>query len=329
MSAVRFGALGALLLVAAPVYADDAPAPRGRIFGSDAAPTRAAVRLLYNAPSSCPAERELRATLAARLGYDPIDRDAPGLVRVELAREGRAFVARLVREDARGRVVWSHQHTDPDCHMAVQGAALSIVIAIEKAPLREGDVARAPSDQAPPPLSLAPIAPVVPSAMVTRPSIRIGARGALAMGALPALTAALTVDAGVGWEYASIALEGRADVPVTGNVDEGRRIHTSLFAGSLVPCGHYKWFVGCGLVTLGALRVEGRDISRPQADTGIYFGAGVRVGVEWAVIPALALRLTGDVLVTVHPMNALVNDREVWRTPPFTGAVGGGLVLRL
>ncbi len=329
MLAVRLGALGILVLLAAPAHADEAPAPRGRIFGSDAAPTRATMRLSYNAPSPCPAERELRASLAAHMGYDPIDRDAPQLVRVELARERGAFVARLSREDKRGRVVWSHQHADPDCRRAVEGAVLSIAIAIERAPLRESDVA--PSDQASSPLAAPPppLATAIESKSPSRPSIRIGARGALAMGALPALTAALTVDAGVGWQYASIALEGRVDVPVTGDVDEGRRIHTSLFAGSLVPCGHYKWFVGCGLVTVGALRAEGRDISRPRADTGIFFGAGVRVGVEWAFIERLALRVTGDVLVTLHPMSALQNDREVWRTPPFSGTVGGGLVLRL
>jgi hypothetical protein len=170
-----------------------------------------------------------------------------------------------------------------------------------------------------------------PSTPSSRPKVRLGVRGGAALASTPAPTAALSADLGLGWEFFSISLEGRADLPVTAAVDTGARVRTSILAGSVVPCGHYGWFVGCGLLSVGSLRVEGVDLAKPLSGSSAYLAAGLRAGIEWPIpgLPVLALRASGDALVTVHPIRAARADgREVWRTPPFSALLGGGLVAR-
>ncbi len=165
----------------------------------------------------------------------------------------------------------------------------------------------------------------------SRPKVRLGARAALAIGTAPAPTGAFTASAGAGWTNFSFALEGRADVPVAGAVADGVQLRTRIAAGSLVPCGHYGWFFGCGVVSLGALWGEGVNTLRPAVGTVVYAVAGPRAGLEWPIpgFPAFALRLSLDLLVTVHPVTAQVDAGHVWPAPPFAGLLGGGFVLRI
>ncbi len=145
-------------------------------------------------------------------------------------------------------------------------------------------------------------------------------------------TAAISVDLGAGWTSFSIGVEGRADVPATGDVSMGVSARTSVLAASLLPCGHYRWFVGCGVVSVGLLRAEGADVLHPAQDSGIYAAAGVRAGLEWPVVPAFALRLSADALVNLHPLAAQVDFEsgraQVWRSGPFAAMIGGGAVAR-
>jgi hypothetical protein len=154
----------------------------------------------------------------------------------------------------------------------------------------------------------------------------------VAIAAAPSVAASLSADIGAGWEHFSINLEGRVDVPSSGTVDLGKRIRTSIFAGSIVPCGHYKWFVGCGLVTVGVFRDEGINLVKPAQDSAAYLAAGLRAGLEWPIVPAFALRVSGDALLNLHQAAAQAklagNLMEVWRASPFTAIVGAGVVAR-
>ena len=301
---------------------------------SSTAPPRVAVRLDYTrSPAvgeACPNEGELRGGVAAIMGYDPFNSAAAPLVRVAIARHGSTFVATLEHRDAAGRVLWSRPPlAEPDCRKLVAAIGLLVTNEIDPA---QGHASRAapPFSTVPPPVTEQPPS-VPPKVTSSRPRIRLGARAAVAFGSAPVATAAFSADVGVGWEHFSISLEGRADVPVTAAVATGARLRTSLLGASLVPCGHYRWFAGCALFSVGALHAEGAGLAHPAGGSAVLLGAGVRAGLEWPLpfVPVLALRASADAVVNVHPINAArIDGREVWRTPPFAGLLGGGLVAR-
>ena len=332
------------MLAAGPVRAQQA-SPGGPVVQTAPAPAPqrpapVVVRVDYTRAAGaegCPDERELHDVVAARMGYDPFaaaSGSAP-LLRVRVERGGNGFVAWFQLLDPNGKTLWSRPPlADPDCgHLVHVIGELTIPVAIDVAASSVAPIVPPPAPL--PPLPLPP-PPVVDRASLSPsragPVVRLGARGAVAIGVGPAVTAAISADVGVGWEHFSINLEGRADVPATGDVDMGVRLETSVLAGSLVPCGHYGWFVGCGVVSLGVLRADGVNTLHPATDSTLYAVAGVRAGLEWPVVPAFALRVSGDVLVNLHQAAAQVEFQpglmEVWRSGPFAGVVGAGAVAR-
>jgi hypothetical protein len=347
----------ALILVAAPALAD-APAPTGGpLFGvspdqpAPPAPrSRATVRLTYSQPAgdACPDERALRGAVAARLGYDP--GAAPGepapTLRVTIVRQAGGFVARAEIRDAAGRLTWERPAlTDMDCRHLVDVLGLTLAIALD--PGATGSEPPAPAASPPivpelPPATPAPESPPTPPAPSARPQVRLGIRAGLAVATLPRPSATMAADFGVVWPYFSIAIEARADLPVTADVDHGARIHASILAASLVPCGRWRWLVACGVVSVGALRLAGVTAGVPANEwtssegSAAYFAAGPRLALEWPIpsLPLLALQAAGEVLVTVHPVAATRTPdggkmpEAVWTTPPFAGSLGAGVAVR-
>ena len=311
--------------------APEAPAPTPPIPG----PARVTARLEYTrgpGAEACPDEPGLRGAVAAVMGYDPFAPDAGPLVRVWFARRGAAFVAVMDHRDAAGRSGWSRKPlADGDCQRLASVTALLIVSAIDPA-----RAAAAPAPPAPPtlvivpPVEQAPPRDEVPPAVSTRPRVRLGARAGVAIGTLPAPAATIAADVGARWEHFSISAEGRADLPVTTTAEAGVRLRASALAGSIVPCGHYRWFAGCAVVSVGALQAEGVEMPRAAGGSGVYAAAGLRAGFEWPIpkVEILTLRLSAEALATLHPIVlARADGSEAWRTPPFAGLFGGGLVM--
>ena len=349
----RAALLGSLAcgLCAAPALADE-PTPRvlfGTASDTPAAPPatpRVAVRLDYVRGASadaCPDERALHSAVAVRLGYDPFTpaQGALPVLRVSLAPQGGAFVARAEKRDPDGRVVWSRPAlADADCSHLVAVLGLSIAISLDPAALGSPPVV-APLPAEPPPAPLPPPPAVAPPPTLSRsrPSLRLGLRAGLAVATGPAPAATFAADVGVRGEAWSVSLEGRADAPVTADVDQGVRLRTSVLAAALIPCGHWRWFVGCGVVTLGSLRLEAlhldpttpRGVVTPHSGYGVYAAAGLRAGLEWPVplLRQLALRLSGEALITLHPVTGYRTTPEAaaWVTPPFAGLLGAGAVV--
>jgi hypothetical protein len=351
----RFVLFSASYIVAATLWAAPVAAQQpGRLFGTQADPTPAPPQppgptaLAYTAPTGCPTEAELRNGAASRIGVDPFV--APGAPAVQIlsttvsqARGG--YVATVELRESGGRLLWTRPPiVDPDCRRLVSIiATITVPTLLDPPRVRSAPEPPQPPPPAPPPPAAVapPPSPPVPDTKATsiaRPAFRLGARGGVAIAAAPAVAGSLSADIGAGWEHFSINLEGRADVPVSGVVDGGVRLRTSIFAGSIVPCGHYKWFVGCGLVTVGAFRAEGVGLGASMQGADVYFAAGLRAGLEWPIVPAFALRLSGDMLVNLHPIAADVltvmqpkntsSTMEIWRSGPFTAIVGAGVVAR-
>jgi hypothetical protein len=343
MRSVLLAPVAALLaLAAAPALAQEAsPASaRGhRLFGAeaDAAAPSVAVRLAYTPADGCPSEKELRDIVAARMGRDPFTPAGAAtpvafLLRADIARQRDGFVATLELRDPGGSVLWSRPPlAEADCGRLLNViGGLTVTIAIDSAATAAAATAPEPPPAPPPPPPAPPPPPPTPSS--PWPSVRVGVRAAAAIGVGPAPAASLSADLGLGWQFFSIAAEGRADLPATGDGAMGVRWRTSVLAASVVPCGHYGWFFGCGVVSVGVLRVDHFNVLQPAQDSGIYVAAGLRAGLEWPIVPAFALRVSGDVLLNAHPLAVQVKFNqglaEVWRSGPFAALIGAGLVVR-
>jgi hypothetical protein len=290
----------------------------------------------------------VRGAVAARLGYDPAAAPADPVpaLRVTIVRQGGGFLARADMRDPAGRLIWERPAlTDMDCRHLVDVLGLTLAIALD--PGATGSELPAPA--APPPIApeMPPAVPPAPEAPPTlapsaRPQLRLGLRAGLAVATLPRPAATLAADFGVAWPFFSIAVEGRADLPVTADVDHGARIRASILAASLVPCGRWRWLAACGVVSVGALRLAGETAGVPankwtsSEGSAAYFAAGPRLALEWPIpsLPLLALQASGELLVTAHTIAATrtldggTMPEPVWTSPPFAGSLGAGVAVR-
>lgn len=291
----------------------------------------------------CPDENELGRAVSARLGYEPFASDAPRAIVVRITRRPRELAGRIELRDARGAVTGTRELVSPsrDCRELV--ASLSVAIAIGIDPVRglsgPDAASEAPSPARPEPAPEPERAPQPgPSAEATSPepspspspSTRLELRGAagahVAIGVGPSPALGLTLSAGGRIGRAALALEGRADLPASASVDTGGRVSTSLLFASVVPCVHVGLFAACALGALGSFRAEGEAIMQPLHASKLWGGAGGRLAAELPLGRSAALRGHVDVLAALSPITLQMDGREVWTSPPVSGAFGGALV---
>ena len=93
-------------------------------------------------------------------------------------------------------------------------------------------------------------------------------------------------------------------------------------------CGFWPMFLGCGLVSLGAVH-QGEAQPPHGTQDAFYAGLGARAGVEFplGLGNRLALRLLGDGLVNLTRPAVYGNDQRLWRVFPVAGALGGRLLV--
>jgi hypothetical protein len=132
----------------------------------------------------------------------------------------------------------------------------------------------------------------------------------------------------------SLSLEARADAPESASRPAslgGGRVEAALYAAEAVPCWTISHLAFCGVGMIGLLEAWGTDIV-PHATHGTLFAAaGARIGLEWPLPAAFALRLHTDGVVDLHrPTLALGQggSDDVWSAPPFAGSVGIGIARR-
>ncbi len=332
---ILLSSLLALAPMSAALAGEPPPAPnRPFDVALDTPPPGAAVRLKYSAPNACPEEPELRSIVASRMGHDPFV-SSPGPAReleLRVVRVPGGFAGTVKLRELDGRTSWERPPlTDPDCRRLVSVlGGISVRAAIDAPPLAPvAPPFESPIQPTPEPR------PDAPSSAL--PALRVGARAGVAIGVLPGPTGAFSVDVGAGWPFVSVALEGLATLPVQREVESNVTLRSSLFAASIVPCGHYRWLTGCGVLSVGALRAQGIDVTAAAESTGVYVAAGLRAAFEWPIVSALALRLSADALVNLHPLAthvlvgrtpATAQPVEVWRSGPFATVLAAGLVLR-
>lgn len=289
---------------------------------------------------ACPSEADLRAAVAARLGYDPFAApDAPVEIVVRVRRKGagtEGSIARIDRtREERGRPTTIASQAS-DC--VELGSSLAVALAIAVDPL---SLTRAPSasesvpDEGSPPPSDAPEAPEPaptrnpepgpkdraepPESPVEGPSstkLLVAVGPSLSTGALPAPSFGVRAAVGASRGIFEASLEGRFDPPVS--VEErGGSAEGSLVLATLVPCVHYRFVLGCAQVSVGALRGAGFGFDQTREDSTFYASAGARLGAELPLGRHFAVRGMFEGQVPFRPTRLEVDGSPLWSSPSF------------
>ena len=295
-------------------------------------PARVGVHLEYQRgplAQRCPDETALSAEVAAGLGHSPFTDAGPWrlIVTVNRRRDG-VYVATTALFDDKGAPAST---LDPlvgkDCGYLVKNALAARIAAtladLPPSPPQEPS----PPPPPPPPLLLPSPAlppPPPPPEIRWRLSAGMGGEG----GVLPTWVPMLTLGIGVQSTRASLAFEAQTGAPLNGTGEGGVGISALSTTGSLVGCfrglGVDVLFL-CTITSLGGY--FGGPRGSATADTaGIYFGSGVRAGVEIPVATGrFAVFLQGEALYTFSPLTLRYNDQTVWQSGDVTGSAQAGL----
>jgi hypothetical protein len=309
-------------------------------------------RLIYErgpGAEHCPAEPTVRGAVADRLGYDPFVEEAAKTLVARVFRSGDRLEADVELVDQLGKRHGSrHLSTDAArCDELISALALSISIAIDPERAQDAEDVVPPPPAAPaeteptenpaetPGFANETKSPARLDTGVERsekprrrpPTLRwySGAGGLAAVGSAPAPTGGAFVFAGARLDEVSLSLEGRADAPAFIEKTNGKA-GSSLLLASLVPCWQPAALFACTLVSLGAVRGRGDDVTHPRSDSGFYAAAGFRLGSLVPLHEQLALRLHLDLLSTLTRFTLEIDDQPVWKAPRFSSAAGLALL---
>jgi hypothetical protein len=300
-----------LLLMGAPAQAQ--PFPSG---------TRLSYFRAMPGAESCPDEQSFRDVVSSRMkGADPFTPNGAQLITVSLARRGRGFVGALALFDSAGTQGGSRELSGATCGAVVDDAATAISLVLQSLPAPV--VAPAPPGIVRPSAAVPEITrPIDRAPPSRRPDLRLGAGLTVAGGFAPAASLGFVGLVGVRWPWFSLDLEGRGDLPSTGNPMEGFSPRTAFAGAAVTPCVHVSWFIGCGLVTLGGVRGETEPKLAAEAKGAFFAATGPRAGLEIPLVPHLALQITGDMQVTLARPTVRAGGREIGGSSAFAEAAG-------
>ena len=291
-------------------------------------PAHTVVRLDYTARvPGCPGGQFLQDVIRARTSYAPFAPAAEVRLVVTVRHDRQGYMARAVIRDKRGASLYAREWGPrADCQSVVEGLGFAVSVALDPG----GNPSPLPPQPLPPPPPPTPAentepakAPVV---VEERAGRRIGAALAFGLGVAPRPAVGFAIDVGLRWPAFSLALEGRVFPSAEGPADTGLvQLRTWQITGAVVPCGHWRWLFGCGVVQLGALSATS-DARSPQSPTVFHVAGGVRGGVEWQGWEHLALRVSGDMLVAPWRSALSFNNEIAWTTPILVGSFGAGFV---
>ena len=295
-------------------------------------------RLEYEVAQGCPPAAVLRAEFARRQGQDPFVEAAPLRAVVTVVREKWALVGSVKLYDSADRLIWSRPTTTSttDCRAIVDEMAGKLAVRLDPLAYPPTPTPTRIPEPTPPPTPIPeppraePIAPAPWRAEVgVGPQVVI--RAATAFGLVGHLGLRWPVfSPGMG---VSLGMEMRYDAPSSVAVEDrpGASVQTFFFGGSLVSCLHGTHLFGCVVGTGGLVSVKstGFDDSSRRPALG-FVGTGARLGFEEEMRPGLAIRIYGEALVSVHPLQGALDGTEIYAPAlsfPVSGAAGASLVV--
>lgn len=314
-----------LLLVVAPALAADPPPVPGQ------APPPRPVRLDYQrgpGADRCPDEQAFRdhAGGYAQTSADLFAADVAARLVVMLGRRGYGYEGTAVLYDAAGGIFWTTTFPPPTrapaatCADLVDSLALSATYKIDQI---------VPQPLQPATLPVAPpvVVPLRPRPVEPSPfAFRVGAAAWVDLATALRPAVGVSFDLGFRASWFSLDFEGHWDPPAGGML-EGVELSTSRFVGTVAPCGHAGYFVGCALAEVGPIwgTVTGGDVI-PNTRKTLYVAAGGRIGAEVPLAPHLALRPAVDLLLAIQPTGFRIDGARRWETPTVAAGLGVGLL---
>jgi len=91
----------------------------------------------------------------------------------------------------------------------------------------------------------------------------------------------------------------------------------SLFGGSIVPCVHHRWLLGCGLATVAVIHSAGKQVT-PDRLSGPRVELGFRVGVEYAISAHLRAQLSSDFVAATARQGVKIDGQMMWDPSPLS-----------
>jgi hypothetical protein len=313
---MRWGVAALFVLMSIPASAAEPPAEL---------PAHTLVHLDYTTRDpACPDSQFLQDVIAARTSYAPFAPAAVTRLVVTVGREGQGYTARAVLRDKSGAVLYTRERGPlSDCQQVVEGLGFAVSVKLDPGGRPSAPSPQPASPSAPLPVKEEPAPSPPPEPRARR---RVGAALAFGLGVAPRPVVGFALDVGLRWPAFSIALEGRVFPSAEGPADTSLvQLRTWQITGAVVPCGHWRWIFGCGLVEMGALSATS-DARSPRTGTAFHFATGLRGGVEWQGWEHLALRASGDLLVAPWRTALRVEGGAQFTTPIFSGVFGAGVV---
>ncbi len=270
---------------------------------------------------------DLRAKVAARLGFDPFVGERGDIaIRVAVLPANPGLAAVITTADVAGgdpgeRTVQS-QHGD--CDALFDAVALTIAVAIDPLQLHAPPKEQVPDDAASPPTEPEESDPTSLSWVV---EVFGGASAAFGTTPSPTPSARLGVEIGDG--TFSVGAEGRYDAPTSEPVGGTSAIEVALIAGAGFGCYRIAWGRGCVLVVGGAHRAQGENLANTEPVTTPFVAAGARTGAELQIYGPLAVRAEGELLIALTRTTLRIGNTAGWTSPDVAGGVGVSLVVRL
>lgn len=356
----------ALPFVAALLLASGA---RAQVLAGQLAPAgdpRRGPRLEYRqGPRECLSEKEFRheVAIAVQDGIDHFDDGAPDVVRVSFEKIPQGYRGTIEYTDASGAKDVPEVQTSANCEILARWVASSVSETIPRAPAPSCPASPAPScpacpapscsscpgcgtSQSRPPLPAPSPVPALSSNPRCRMDLSVGVSTYVMM------TAFLSADVGPGLgisgdvrgEYFGVAAEFRVALPSRAYAREpvpGTSSHRpaefdlTQVTALLVPCGRYKYFVGCAVAQFGWFFTQ----SVVQQTLFGSYGFGPRLGFEYPFAERFAVFGFGEVIfapsqagtrftlpVPGEPDTAPNNTQ--WHQNVASGFFGAGLTVK-
>ena len=314
--------------------------------------------------ASCPDREALQSAVVKRLGYDPFFPVARQTIVVQVLASEVGLHAEMHLVDADGIIRGSRELSEQreHCDELVAALALAISIALDpSAALGEGpaDAQPAATAEATKPTGPESDRPAEAqtkasqSAPATQPAaagsatkrrapptktqpqrhpkgtpigLRAGVFGSL--GVAPALAAGFRFGASVRRNWFELAAEFSDQLDASRTANEGGSVIGSLAEGTLAPCVASHTLAACGLLNLGSLKSQGKDVPQPVNQRSLYAALGVRVELSPQLFDRLHLLVNADAFKSLTPITLRLHGEDIWHTPFVSLAASLGLEWR-
>jgi hypothetical protein len=280
----------------------------------------------------------------ARLGYDPFFTWAQTTILVTVDWTGRGYQGLVEVLDEHSAVLGRRTlaaKTD-ECAEMTRSMSLAVSVALDDMNLGAAPPAPVvtPTESAPPPNvgetsatlprpgaaadGLPPErAPDKSPARVPRERIvvsaSVGPIASVGVAPAPSFGAALALRARRRW--LSLEVEGRADVPASGNYLNGS-ITTNVIGGSILLCGHpAAELYACGLGFLANFAEHG-SVPPVLSQTALFAALGIRVGYEFSLGQYVFIDFHADALGALTRHRVELDDHPVFEVFPVNATVG-------